>query len=40
MLMNRIYFDRIGALLAKAARVDTVDQDGGINLILPGPVPQ
>lgn len=40
MLMNRIYFDRIGAVLAKAARVDTVDQDGGINLILPGPVPQ
>jgi len=40
MLVNRIYFDRIGAVLAKAARVDTVDQDGGINLILPGPVPQ
>jgi regulator of protease activity HflC (stomatin/prohibitin superfamily) len=40
MLMNRIYFDRIGALLGKAARVDTVDQAGGINLILPGPVPR
>ena len=39
-LANRIYFDRIGAVLAKAARVDTVDQSGGINLILPGPVPQ
>jgi regulator of protease activity HflC (stomatin/prohibitin superfamily) len=40
MLMNRIYSDRIGPLLAKAARVDTVDQDGGVNLILPGPVPR
>jgi regulator of protease activity HflC (stomatin/prohibitin superfamily) len=40
MLMNRIYFDRIGALLAKAARVDTVDHDGGVRLILPGPVPK
>ena len=39
-LANRIYFDRIGAILAKAARVDTVDHNGGINLILPGPVPQ
>ena len=39
-LANRIYFDRIGAILAKAARVDTVDQSGGINLILPGTVPQ
>jgi regulator of protease activity HflC (stomatin/prohibitin superfamily) len=40
MLMSRIYFDRVGALLAKAARVDTVDQNGGVHLILPGPVPQ
>jgi len=39
-LLNRIYFDRIGAILADAARVDTVDHNGGINLILPGPVPQ
>jgi F0F1-type ATP synthase membrane subunit b/b' len=39
-LANRIYFDRIGAVLAKAARVDTVDQSGRVNLILPGPVPQ
>jgi regulator of protease activity HflC (stomatin/prohibitin superfamily) len=39
-LASRIYFDRIGAVLAKAARVDTVDQSGRINLILPGPVPQ
>jgi regulator of protease activity HflC (stomatin/prohibitin superfamily) len=40
MLINRIYYDRIGALLAKAARVDTVDNDGGIQLMLPGPVPR
>jgi regulator of protease activity HflC (stomatin/prohibitin superfamily) len=40
MLVNRIYFDRIGPLLAKAARVDTVDHDGGVNLILQGQVPQ
>jgi regulator of protease activity HflC (stomatin/prohibitin superfamily) len=39
-LANRIYFDRIGAVLAKAARVDTVDQSGRVNLILPGPGPQ
>ena len=39
-LANRIYLDRIGAVLAKAARVDTVDQSGRVNLILPGPVPQ
>jgi regulator of protease activity HflC (stomatin/prohibitin superfamily) len=40
MLTTRIYYDRIGALLAKAARVDTVDNDGGIQLMLPGPVPR
>jgi regulator of protease activity HflC (stomatin/prohibitin superfamily) len=40
MLSSRIYYDRIGALLAKAARVDTVDNDGGIQLMLPGPVPR
>ena len=40
MLVSRIYYDRIGALLAKAARVDTVDNDGGIQLMLPGPVPR
>lgn len=39
-LAKRIYIDRIGAILAKAARVDTVDHGGGIHLILPGPVPQ
>jgi len=40
MLINRIYYDRVGPLLAKAARVDTIDKNGGINLILPGPVPK
>jgi regulator of protease activity HflC (stomatin/prohibitin superfamily) len=40
MLINRIYYDRIGGLLAKAARVDTIDRDGGVNLMLPGPVPR
>jgi regulator of protease activity HflC (stomatin/prohibitin superfamily) len=40
MLESRIYYDRIGSLLAKAARVDTVDSNGGINLMLPGPVPK
>ena len=37
MLINRIYYDRVGALLSKAARVDTVDANGAVNLILPGP---
>jgi len=27
-------------LLAKAARVDTVDNNGGVQLMLPGPVPR
>jgi regulator of protease activity HflC (stomatin/prohibitin superfamily) len=40
MLESRIYYDRIGALLGKAARVDTVDSNGGISLMLPGPVPK
>jgi regulator of protease activity HflC (stomatin/prohibitin superfamily) len=40
MLVNRIYYDRIGGLLAKAARVDTIDSEGGINLMLSGPVPR
>jgi regulator of protease activity HflC (stomatin/prohibitin superfamily) len=40
MLESRVYYDRIGALLAKAARVDTVDNNGGIREMLPGPVPK
>jgi hypothetical protein len=40
MLVNRVYYDRIGGLLAKAARVDTIDHEGGVNLMLSGPVPR
>jgi regulator of protease activity HflC (stomatin/prohibitin superfamily) len=40
MLASRIYYDRVGPLLAKAARVDTVGSEGGIQLMLPGPVPR
>jgi len=38
MLLKRIYYDRIGPVLAKAARVDTIDKEGGLKLTLPGPV--
>ena len=37
-LLDRIYYDRIGALLAKAASVDAVDSQGSAHLILPAPV--
>ncbi len=37
MLVNRIYYDRIGALLGKAGWVDTVDARTGAHLLLPGP---
>jgi hypothetical protein len=37
MLINRIYYDRIGAVLAKAKSVDTIDRDGGGHVILQGP---
>jgi cell division septum initiation protein DivIVA len=36
MLINRIYYDRIGALLGKAAWVNTIDAKGGAHLVLPG----
>ena len=36
-LLDRIYYDRIGALLAKAASVDAVDSEGSVHLILPAP---
>lgn len=36
-LINRIYYDSVGALLAKAGSVDTIDRDGGSHVILPGP---
>lgn len=37
-LLDRIYYDRIGALLAKAGSVDAVDSQGSAHLILPAPV--
>jgi regulator of protease activity HflC (stomatin/prohibitin superfamily) len=37
MLISRIYHDRVGALLAKAGSVDTIDRDDGSHVILPGP---
>lgn len=36
-LLDRMYYDRIGALLRKAQEVDTVDPQGGTRLLLPGP---
>ena len=38
MLINRIYYDRVGAVLAKAGSVETIDKDGGSHVILPAPV--
>jgi regulator of protease activity HflC (stomatin/prohibitin superfamily) len=37
MLINRIYFSRVGALMAKMGSVETVDPDGGAHVILSGP---
>ena len=36
MMMTRIYYDRVEALLKKAAGVDVVDRDGAVRPILPG----
>jgi len=36
-LLDRIYYDRIGALLRKAKEVDTFDPRSGMRLMLPGP---
>jgi regulator of protease activity HflC (stomatin/prohibitin superfamily) len=38
MLINQIYYDRLGQLLPKAGSVETVDPDSGSHVILPGPV--
>jgi regulator of protease activity HflC (stomatin/prohibitin superfamily) len=38
MLINRLYYDRVGGILAKAGSVETIDRDGGSHVILPGPV--
>jgi regulator of protease activity HflC (stomatin/prohibitin superfamily) len=37
MLVKRLYYDRVGALLHKAEEVDAIDRDGGSHVILPGP---
>jgi regulator of protease activity HflC (stomatin/prohibitin superfamily) len=36
MLLNRLYYDRVGPLLRKAGRVETVDPKGTVHMILPG----
>jgi len=36
-LLNRLYYDRIGSILAKAGSVETIDRAGGSHIILPGP---
>ena len=33
-LLNRLYYDRIGRLLSKAGKVDTIDARGGVPLML------
>ena len=38
-LLNKIYYDRIGPLLARAHQVDTVDPKGGARMLLPGTGP-
>jgi regulator of protease activity HflC (stomatin/prohibitin superfamily) len=37
-LLDRIYYDRIGTLLSKAASVDAIDSRGSAHLILPAPM--
>ena len=36
MQISRLYYDRVGALLKKAARVEAVDRTGAARLLLPG----
>lgn len=36
VLRRRLYYERIKAILAKAARIDAVDREGGGRVILPG----
>ncbi|HTT82823.1 MAG TPA: SPFH domain-containing protein [Rhizomicrobium sp.] len=36
MLMSRLYYDRIGGILKKAGRVETVGENGTARLIVPG----
>jgi regulator of protease activity HflC (stomatin/prohibitin superfamily) len=39
MQLTRLYYDRIGAVLKKARRVDVMDPEGGSRTILPGGSP-
>jgi hypothetical protein len=39
MLMTRLYYDRVEAVLKKAGGVDVVDRDGAVHAILPGVYP-
>jgi regulator of protease activity HflC (stomatin/prohibitin superfamily) len=36
-LINRLYFDRVGRILAKAASVEAIARDAGSHVIVPGP---
>jgi regulator of protease activity HflC (stomatin/prohibitin superfamily) len=36
MLMNRLYYQRVGALFQKLGRIQTVDRHGSAHMILPG----
>lgn len=37
MLINRLYYDRVGAVLSRSGSVEAVDGNGGSHVILPGP---
>ena len=39
MMMSRLYYDRIGPIIKKALRVETVGKDGDARLIVPGASP-
>jgi regulator of protease activity HflC (stomatin/prohibitin superfamily) len=35
MLMSRLYYDRIGPMIERAGRVETISKDGAVRLLLP-----
>jgi hypothetical protein len=35
MLMSRLYYDRIGPMIRRAGRVETISKDGSVRLLLP-----
>ncbi len=39
MQLTRVYYDRVGAILKKAQRVDVVDRSGAVRTIVPGGTP-